>query len=328
MFFMDNNFALKLKGMFHRLHLDCKRDELSPRTVLSREEANEAIISLLSSDSPCMIARYGANELAATVNYLGVKEGEKSYWGYARGTSLAWWWYDSVKYYLSNNAGFFPTTDEMLCQFGQLMLDDSKYVDVLGAWNDDECYLKGFLNEKVKYIRLYDMDPFEYKKPWTKVLKNQRVLVIHPFAESIKSQYSKRTLLFSNKDILPEFRDLQVIKAVQSIGGSHPGFPTWFDALDDMKSQIEKSNFDVCLIACGAYGFPLAAYIKRLGKKAVHWGGALQLLFGIKGKRWETPFLDGDNVIQHSRFYNEHWVRPLESEHPTVYKEIEGSCYW
>ena len=41
-------------------------------------------------------------------------------------------------------------------------------------------------------------------------------------------------------------------------------------------------NFDIALIGCGAYGFPLAAFVKGIGKKAVHIGGPLQLFFGIK----------------------------------------------
>lgn len=49
-----------------------------------------------------------------------------------------------------------------------------------------------------------------------------------------------------------------------------------------MKDEIDKQDYDIALIGCGAYGFPLAAHIKRSGKKAIHLGGALQLLFGIK----------------------------------------------
>ena len=32
---------------------------------------------------------------------------------------------------------------------------------------------------------------------------------------------------------------------------------------------------------------PLAAFIKSIGKKAVHLGGSTQILFGIKGERWD-----------------------------------------
>ena len=48
-----------------------------------------------------------------------------------------------------------------------------------------------------------------------------------------------------------------------------------------------KIDFDVAIIGCGAYGFPLAAKLKQAGKQAIHLAGATQLLFGIKGKRWE-----------------------------------------
>ena len=27
-------------------------------------------------------------------------------------------------------------------------------------------------------------------------------------------------------------------------------------------------------LGCGAYGFPLAAHVKRMGKKAIHMGGS------------------------------------------------------
>lgn len=40
-------------------------------------------------------------------------------------------------------------------------------------------------------------------------------------------------------------------------------------------------------------------------EKAVHIGGALQLLFGIKGRRWDREF---------SSIYNDAWVRPEENE--------------
>lgn len=38
-----------------------------------------------------------------------------------------------------------------------------------------------------------------------------------------------------------------------------------------MKSEIDKCDYDVCLIGCGAYGFPLAAHVKHKGKQAIIW---------------------------------------------------------
>lgn len=92
------------------------------------------------------------------------------------------------------------------------------------------------------------------------------MLIIHPFTSTIKKQYEKRQFIWKNQDTLPDF-DLQVVKAVQSIGNNHSAFSSWFDALDFMKAEIEIHDFDICLLGCGAYGFPLAAHVKRLGKK-------------------------------------------------------------
>ena len=88
-----------------------------------------------------------------------------------------------------------------------------------------------------------------------------------------------------------------------------------------MKEQIRKIDFDIAIIGCGAYAFPLGAYVKKLGKKAIVLAGATQILFGIKGRRW-----DNHPVI--SKLYNEYWVRPKENEKPKQYSRIEGGCYW
>jgi hypothetical protein len=93
-----------------------------------------------------------------------------------------------------------------------------------------------------------------------------------------------------------------------------------------MKSEINKQDYDVCLIGCGAYGFPLAAHVKRMGKKAIHMGGSLQLLFGIKGKRWENS--NYNPIYNYSKLMNEHWVYPGEEEKPQNAASVEGGCYW
>ncbi len=62
---------------------------------------------------------------------------------------------------------------------------------------------------------------------------------------------------------------------MQGIGGvCNEGFKDWFDAFEYMKAEINKSNYDICILGCGAYGFPLAAHVKRMGKKAIHMGGS------------------------------------------------------
>ena len=81
---------------------------------------------------------------------------------------------------------------------------------------------------------------------------------------------------------------LITIKAVQTIAKeTDERFSNWFEALDYMKVQILKHEFDIALVGAGAYGTPLCLFINSLNKQAIQSGGATQLLFGIIGKRWE-----------------------------------------
>jgi hypothetical protein len=195
----------------------------------------------------------------------------------------------------------------------------------------DEVFFEDQLKKATK-IKLKYLDPYWSKQPWTRALSKKKILVIHPFAESIKKQYTKRELLFSRNDFLTDFKSFSVIKAVQSIGNEHSPFNDWFEVLEFMKSEMDRVDYDICLIGCGAYGFPLAAHAKRMGKKAVHMGGSLQLLFGIKGKRWEAfnPHFEPGNdiLIDYKNLPNEHWVRPSEEEKPVNHSKVEDSCYW
>ena len=293
---------------------------------LQREEdpdkASDIIYNLLMQDKPCMIARFGAFELATIANYLGIQSKEHSIWKYIRSEQEQWWWNKKLISYMQSNAGFFPSTPENLQRFGKLMVEDMKELDILESWRPEEAQLKNYLPHCVA-VTAEIMGPYFLKNPWTKALKGKKVLVVHPFAQTIQNQYKKRTHLFRNPNVLPEF-ELKAIKAVQSIGGNS-NFKDWFEALGFMKSQINAIEFDICIVGCGAYGFPIAAHVKRIGKKAVHLAGMTQLLFGIWGARWDK---DNYSKYNYKALRNEFWVRPDESEKPASANNVEGGCYW
>ncbi len=285
--------------------------------------ASDVIYETLTSDNPCMIGRFGSNELLCLITYLGVKENNRDILSYISGKSSAWWWNEQNLVNMNVVAGFFPPTIKNFEHFCQLMLEDIPQVDVLGSWLADESKFD-YLMENCKKINLELLNPYFSKTPWTKALEGKRVLVVHPFTDTIDIQYKKRELLFED-DILPKFEFI-TIKAVQSYAKNPTKFTDWFAALDFMKSEIDKCDYDICLIGCGAYGFHLAAHVKRMGKKAVHLGGSLQLLFGIKGKRWENP--EYNPKYNYVQLMNEHWVYPSEEEKPQHATLVEGGCYW
>ena len=205
-----------------------------------------------------------------------------------------------------------------------MALEDASEIDILGSYVQHEYYVRSY-TEKAKKINLNGYyAPFLWKNPWTKELKGKKVLVIHPFAETIKKQYEKREYLFENPDVLPEFEKLTVIKAVQSIAGnsSETGFKDWFEALDFMKNQMDQSDYEIALIGCGAYGMSLAAHAKRKGKIAVHMAGWTQMLFGIYGNRWI------EDQPEFKKYINKYWTRPGIDERPKNAEKVEGGCYW
>lgn len=314
-------FFKLLRRLIRPLFQGDKYKNTNKHTSLDKVKANSLIYEILRAKSPCFIGRFGKSELTAMlVHWHKKSKTENKSWKYLKGEIYQYWWEADKIDLINKNAGVFPREMEIIEQYCELMLEDCKNIDILGSWLGGE---KDFFHlfptsKKVSFI---DLEPYRHKKPWSKALENQKVLIIHPFEKTILHQYQRRKLLFEYQNVLPNF-EIKTIKAVQSIAGNQPeGFNDWFEALDSMKRKIDKVNFDIAIIGCGAYGFPLAAYVKRIGKKAVHLGGATQILFGIKGQRWDSdPFV--------SKLYNEHWIRPLKDDIPKNHESIEGGCYW
>jgi len=285
--------------------------------------ASQIIYDALVSDKPCMIARFGSTELLCLKNYLGVKNNKGKYLDYICGKAQQWWWEKNIINQMQQWSGFFPSREDKIEQFCELMIKDMPQVDVLGSWLVDEKLFERELKNCPK-INLELLNPYFSNIPWTKALEEKKVLVVHPFANDIMQQYQKRELLFKN-NILPNF-ELITIKAVQSLAEEETEFKDWFEALDYMKAEIDKVDYDICLIGCGAYGFPLAAHVKRNGKKAVHVGGSLQLLFGIKGKRWENS--NYNPIYNYAQLMNEYWIYPSDDSKPKNANIVENACYW
>lgn len=277
------------------------------RTVLSLEDGNRMIGQLIRSGNPFAASRFGSTELSVILR----REAHKNH-----------------RFYRNNDenlcllSGFFPNNETMMDRFSEMILEIVDDIDLLGIWFSSlEEYVVGEYMSETKLTYLGALEPYCRREPWSQYLAGKSVLVIHPFSTSIISQYKKRKILFEDARILPEF-ELKTYKAVQTIAGEKDDrFQDWFQALEYMQNDIAKIDFDVAIIGCGAYGMPLAVAIKRMGKQAVHMGGATQILFGIKGARW-----DANSSI--SCMYNENWVRPGENEQCRNSQIVEGGCYW
>lgn len=294
----------------------------------NRDNIQELICNALLANKPLMVARLGRTEIDVCENVMYTFYKKRSNWKFICWKGQPNFLNPFLIPNINKLSGFWPWNDvNALKRFYHLMVEDMREVDILGSWCPNEVYFEEYLNHSIKVDR-ERMTPLLTKTPWTRALKGKKVLVVHPFAETIKSQYTRRRVIFPNDpDILPDFK-LQVLPALQTLGSEDPRFADWFEALDYMKKQIDSIDYDVCLLGCGAYGFPLAAHCKRMGKQAVHLGGVLQLLFGIVGNRWETD--PGYQTVHPylPTYKNDYWIRPQKNETPTTSKNVENACYW
>ncbi len=275
-------------------------------SVLNAEAGNAVIKQFVDNAMPAMVARCGATEMRCVGEYIT--------------TGI---FSDKIRREIQELSGVFPATDSVLEKFCEYYMDCTAKADLLALWGvgAENKVVKTKCKKTAKYCKLEALEPYYFEEPWSEALRGKKVLVVHPFVESIKRQYEKREKLFEDQKVLPEFASLTCVKAVQSIAGEKTEFDTWFDALDSMKEQISKVDFDVAIIGAGAYSLPLAAYVKELGKVSVQMSGSTQILFGIKGKRW-------DNIPEVSKHFNEYWVKPSDEETPKHSKKVEGGSYW
>lgn len=264
-----------------------------------------------------MVCRFGNTELQTVVGNLGVR-----IMGHSpeRDEYLDKWFTR-----LGKDSGFFPVDYQYLDKFTDCILESYKQADLLAMWHLN---MEDFVIEEYKpdvaLTYLFRLEPWLAKgRPWSAALKGKKVLLIHPFEDTIQAQYKKREQLFPGTDILPEF-ELKTLKAVQTLcGEKDERFDNWFEALEYMYQEALKIDFDIAIIGCGAYGMPLAAKLKQAGKQTIHLGGATQLLFGIKGRRWEENY-----PSKIATCFNDAWTYPLDSEKPKNGSTVEKGCYW
>jgi len=284
-------------------------------TTLNFLDSVYELYELFKSEKPICCGKIGNAELMCMYNY--------QYALHQKLPSIPWNPIVVKETYI--NAGVFPQTEEARLNFCQELESAVTNSDFLAAWNNGlGDFEKRFIKSRSSNCILGDLcslEPYYAGLAWTKFLKNKNVLAISPFTESIKSQYKRRNLVWEN-NLLPEFNLVTIYHPPsKAIDGEKNPYSTWREMVLDIKEKMTNINFDIALIGTGASSLPLASHAKTLGKQAIHLGGPLQILFGIKGGRW-----DSNKII--ASYFNEYWIRPTENEIPKDYRQIENGCYW
>lgn len=234
---------------------------------------------------------------------------------------------------LQNNAGIYFRNDSLhnskdaleLKEYCQLVTECWKRSAIVGCFQGASA-LYPIYHRFSPGQRLHNrvVEPwFIEKNNWFQTLQGKKVLIISPFVDSMKSQISKLDKVWSN---LPTFSipsDIQWVfyKSFNTIAGNKI-HSSWKETFEHMKKDISQLEFDVALLSCGGYGPPLCLHIhQNMHKTAIYVGGALQILFGIKGKRWNER-------ADFRRYMNQYWIQASPHEIPQNHKRVENGCYW
>jgi hypothetical protein len=267
--------------------------------TLSMRASHQWISDVIAAGRPAAIGMLGRHECGILSAHLGLRRFYKYTWA-APAYSEA----DLAQ------TGVFPATDESYWRFAELMLERLRQLD--------GCALNRHVGEsqilatrcaQARRLEHRSLEPYLSNAPWSAQLAGKRVLVIHPFEASFRSQYLRRTELWPTcPEVLPVF-DLEIARA--PIGFFRNGFNDWFAMLRWFEERIEaiyrRSRFDVALIGCGVSSLPLAAFVKKLGAIGIHLGDATAVLFGIReGATSKNPAL--------ARFVNDAWIDPHPGE--------------
>ena len=275
------------------------------------------ICATLQKGEPCLIGRNGTIEMQVLSYGADIEDMRK---------------------HLELHAGVFPSTKESVSAW------IAAYKAALGAIDTEPIVAGWYAPMKVAeerilkqhclselYIPLRSLEPYYARtiNRWTTLLAGKKVAVVSSFAKTIEKQLLKKEGVWGvhTNSLLPHSTQWFPIQTgyspvlAQGRAGWPEGVNTWQDAVAHLTGEVMKTGAEICIIGCGGLGMILGAELKRRGLQCIVLGGATQVLFGIKGRRWETH-----DVI--SKFWTDAWVWPSLEETPGGAAAIEGGCYW
>jgi hypothetical protein len=272
----------------------------------------------LAAGKGCIIGRQGTIELQTVLSYVHT--------GTCKFSNL---------HTLEKHAGIYPRSYDSVVEWLNEYIEAVKSSNGLAVgWYaplaKGELSLLEIWHYAGKRIPLRALEPY-YTAPqtsWLRALDGCYVAVVSSFVPSIKKQLPHLQPIWKGReDMLPVGVQWSCVQSYYSPVLAQgrcewpEGIGSWSDAVTLLETQVVTSGAKVALLGCGGLAMPLALRLKKKGIATIVLGGSIQLLFGIKGRRWlDHPVISG--------FFNDAWITPSEEEIPGAAADIEGGCYW
>ena len=319
--YVEGNLGLTIdEGAFWKVHEEWLFESIKPLykiyseiNLLDYDENSiDKLVEMIADNKPLMIARVGNTELAIVKEYLQKQINIIS--------NYDDFWLD----YLFSTSGFFAKkrNDDIVDKFAIEHIESIKKCDCNLLYGNDELAegLKSTLfyiqNEERNKIRWDDLAT-PYNK-FISAFKKKKVLVISPYSIDIQKQLNNIKNVYGNA--IYDNITFETYQSVETQLNNTQGFADYFNALNKMKEDIRKIDFNIALVCCGAYGYILSSYIKDMGRVAIELCSYLPNWFGIKIKRYCTN-------LTVNKIWNSHWIFPT-SKKILKSEKIEDNCYW
>jgi len=228
---------------------------------------------------------------------------------------------NSVYRQMPTNAGFFGGTKEV-CEWKSMVLQAMLNADL--NFRVISCNSFWICDDVLTQLKLFvpTLPYIEDVAFWVSLInaiQTNKLGFVTFFKKDCEQQLPKMNFIHKKRPIESRFKSWKIIKSENTIAGNEPDDKTWKEVYDDLLKRSLEADCDIYFLSCGCYGIPLCNDLKKAGKKAIYVGGFLQLLFGLKGKRW-------DDRKMVNQYFNSHWRYPTEK--PENASLVEGGCYW
>jgi hypothetical protein len=271
-------------------------------------DGNNFIRYHLKNNIPFAAGKLGSNELQ--ILHFALRQNNR--------------WSEQFKKECEEGAGLFPMNEDNIMWFKDTLLTNLHHLDLAPLWSniapDFERQIFNIYAKNAYMTKLQHLEPYFFDNPWTDFLEDKTVAVFSPFSDSIEQNFKNLSNIWNGK-IKNNFKLITVkyptsipITANSPYNNSREVYTKYIDI-------INNTDFDVGIFGTGHTGLLFALECKQLNKTGIHLGGPTQILFGIKGSRWEP-------MSEFKTFFNEYWTTPLKHETPEKFYNIENGCYW
>jgi hypothetical protein len=234
---------------------------------------------------------------------------------------------------LESNAGIHCSTTASMEQYVSELIKAYKASTMIAEWDKNEPIYKSAgpgqeliaeMTPKCPKISAYALEPYYYAISWMSALRGKRLLIVHPFVATFKAQIERNAKPFKDKEWFQDCT-FTLISPPFTLAGNHKNIDWqvhYDECIKSISKEVSAHPIDIALVGAGGYGMLLSHHIYSVHAiSTIYVGGALQLFFGVIGKRW----FNNSKIME---LMNDDWIQPVMKDRPQNYRSIENGCYW